>query len=380
MEKGKVGFRFRNFLGGFFGGTLGIIMGWYIHSLVLPPAVLLGFTVGWYYREFLTIFKIARERARVKGDGILRTTEQVFVLLAKVFSLPSLIGHGAYALLTNMVHMITFVGRVLGRFRRWLMVHPMNRAIVIALLAFVAYCWGVSMLFRWAYLQTGWYVRDGGSGFAAIGLIVGVMGVFVYVVSYESSKSERMSKFYRSWSVISRYGCVGYAGYVLAMCVRYSAGIVLFILLAGGWMLSTFTLGVVGTLLFTSAVAVARGFYMFSCRKDHLPGLGITLCVTIASWILFHAHFENVPILWGVALATGCVCGVATEGLRRVLVPFYANTLPGHWVASRKVDADAYFDWIINKVVLVFFQQSRPARLLRAACFDRPVTLPVRVI
>ena len=84
-------------------------------------------------------------------------------------------------------------------------------------------------------------------------------------------------------------------------------------------------------LLFVSApiafvIGAIKGIYRVSYSKKHWLCLGATLVVTtLVAWTTY-PYMSDARIVWVIAFMTGIVSGVATEGMRRLVLQAFDSS------------------------------------------------------
>ncbi len=130
---------------------------------------------------------------------------------------------------------------------------------------------------------------------------------------------ESMANFYQRWEQYSRQTAVEYYCRQLVNFFWSEVVAILSIVLSLAYWL---TLGG-GLLVFVVVPAATvinflNGMYGIAQRSAHWWCFGVTLTITALSGLLFHRYFVDPTMVWLVALGTGSVSGLATEGLRRL--------------------------------------------------------------
>ncbi|MGD0328346.1 MAG: hypothetical protein ABSB00_01375 [Minisyncoccia bacterium] len=265
----------------------------------------------------------------------------------------------------------------------------MNLACVVTLITFLLFVFGIPVLMFFTSSHFGTKSNSDRGGIAILGMLLALFGTMAY--SFEGGwknqkETDELRHFYREWEVISHHGAVGFSFYLLGKYIRYTVGIIGFLVMIILWFLLSIPTGVVVAFLFFVA-ELAQGLYRIVSRPGHWLCFGATVTVTAFSWFFFHKHFTDPRVLWTVALGTGVISGGVTEMARSLLL-FCANVSAisqmftkgkKKWqtiIANYNDGADYYATAIIG----LWFGQSRAARVLRAICFNTPIAWPVRII
>ncbi len=324
----------RNFLGGFLGGVLGILTCALIYPLLLPVSCFVGVVIGYWYQE---IFKALidswyetilvwkkRKRAldlKVKSCKLFFTSKRIFLsgMRKRVwFPISSFFSKRRRGL-------GNFLNVKASPFINWLRAHPMNRAMMFALVSLIVYIlvnfiWLVpSFSWLWASIETGAPESEGFVAFLSLMLFIVLLGSFIGSLGpclfYECLKD-----YYLDFEVYSNKGILWFMLYQLyrlfltELVFAFSLIlIVLYFVSTGAFFLTFVFVPVAVVLLFLKAL------YEIAIRRGHFLCLGVTLITTsIFAWQTY-PYFNNRAILLTIALATGCFSGALTEVIRRAI-------------------------------------------------------------
>jgi hypothetical protein len=147
--------------------------------------------------------------------------------------------------------------------------------------------------------------------------------------------------------------------------------------------MATFLVGLFAMYPTMIILGFLSGVYRLVKQAGHWLCFGVTLITTMTSWFVFRHSFGNELAAWTVALITGIASGGLTETLRRPLAIFYENTKVGVWFRSSPWEKlvgsgeDGYMDFLFDRAAGFWFQQHRPARILRAMCFSTTIARPI---
>ena len=122
----------RNLIGGFLGGTMGILASWYLDPMVLPFGALLGVVLGWWNEDIVRLLGEAHQQAKEKTSGFVGMTDYVVSALARFCGLPSIIANVfRWIIAKAIVGTVVAIASAPARFTRWFSHHPMNRVYFI---------------------------------------------------------------------------------------------------------------------------------------------------------------------------------------------------------------------------------------------------------
>lgn len=375
----------RNFLGGFFGGVLGILVSWRVDPLALPLGVLFGVVLGWWHEEIFHLFQNAHHRAKTTAGGLAQAVSESVAFLGQACGLPSVFIRMFQCLtakvITKVVAMAMCLRTAPGRSYHWQSEHIMNRARAIELAAQAVHMFGWAGL---VFLLTHRADMKDAAGFAFLAVSLSWVGIFIYQMRDESDLGS-MRRFYREYEVISRHGSIVFFLYMMGLYLRYAIGLALFLVVALPW---TLTIAMAGLLAFYPSalfLGVLRGLYELTIRAGHWLCFGVTLTVTAVSWWFFRESFANEAALSLVALGAGIISGVATEVIHRLLLVFYGETAIGQWLSKDTEehimsDDKGYIGVVGMRGAGFWFRQNKPARIFRGVCFGTPVARSVRIV
>lgn len=342
----------RNLTGGFLGGVVGILTSWYLAPLLLPLGVLLGVIVGWWAKDIALAFIGSYRTAFNFWQWMTPVAKKISFpwqnLIKQVVALPQLIIMKIglviasiywcirlpFRLIATLIRMMLSIPRRLIRWR----IHPSNKAFLISIVAIIV---GVALNAVALTVLIPWpetHMIGGGSigkplaplvevpfGFREIAEAVGIMTLFLSVMGImhlasESGEGNAMRNFYTRWERYSQYSS-SFTYLIREIFCFFKAEVlilVLFVMAIAYWV----TLGGALITFVTIPVIAFVTFMVNLCkiaqRSAHWWCLVATLVVTTTSAIIFRSSFGNGILLWTIALSTGVVSGIATEGLRRL--------------------------------------------------------------
>lgn len=336
----------RNLLGGFLGGILGILSSWYLPWIALPFGVLVGVIVGWWIEDIaktlVNSFFFALRFC--KSYGFYTGIREFFSLqLKNIESFVAYLNKSGNAFFQWIASCLQFFMNLPKRFARWLP-HPASMAILISVSAVLvgATLVALSIGFLWPWPET--ITTRAGMGhpeiekalelseivmitlaITAISSMCGLMGV----IRVESNSS--LHNFYSRWSRYSQVSGFSYFRNELNSFLRAQIAIITFFVIAiTYWITLGGALIVLVTIPCVTIIAFMVGLYNIAQRSAHWWCFGVTLTVTTASAIIFYESFSNEMFLWTVALCTGVLSGLLTEGLWN-LGAWWGNTKTGEY-------------------------------------------------
>jgi hypothetical protein len=373
----------RNLLGGFLGGSIGILASWYLSPYSLPFGVLLGVVVGWWHGDIALAFIEARRWTKETASNWIGSIEHVRVSLgqlrgaSKLFALPFKWGAGFFL----------WAYCAPGRFKRWLREHPMNGASAVSIAALLTAVIAIPAIEGYFEFHNG-LTQDGLAFLFALFLAMGALVHKCRTEFLHNSDLAEMNVFYREWEIVSRYGYFGFFFYEVFGILRYAVGLALFLAILAPWFFAFATVGIIGAFPVVLVISFAKGCYRILVRTGHWLCFSVTLAVTATSWLLFNATLADARLLWFVSLSTGVVSGGATEFARRALLLLYEGTRFGRALIRKGAIEDiafgddengkwGYLTGAVFGCGALWLRQNRPARLLRSLCFSMPIARPV---
>ncbi|MBD3360007.1 MAG: hypothetical protein GF365_04870 [Candidatus Buchananbacteria bacterium] len=332
----------RNLWGGFWGGVLGILSFGLIHQYLLPIGCLLGVVSGYWYQEICqeiirswqqTLARWGEEYAI--GQKKLRSMfQRQSALLKKVkkflqshnleFNLP------IKEILALLRHFFTISNSPIVK---WLRAHPMNRFYTIKGLVWLSH--GVIHLLWFIPLCKFWIsTANDPEPEKFILLMLGVISIFsiMFCIAITSFNPEKtlydMKNYYRQYELFNQKGPIYTYFYTfIALAIRQ---ITVFLGVAGVLSYGLISGIIVSTIIFLPVIAflgIIKALYKISLRTNHWLCLGITLIVTTAMALITKSYLGYPLLIWLIALITGCLSGLTTEGLRRLIAwDFAKNT------------------------------------------------------
>lgn len=357
----------RNLTGGFLGGVIGILTSWYWAPLMMPFGVLLGVIIGWWAKDIALAFIGSYRTAFNFWQWIMTLTSKRVSFpwrdpTKQVLTLAQLIRKKIGEVIISVYCCIrlsfcwiaTLIQTVLSVPRRLICwrIHPSNKAFLISIVAIII---GIALTAVALTVLIPWpetHMIGGGSigkplaplvevpfGFKEIAEAVGIMTLFLSVMGImhlvsESGESNAMQNFYTRWERYSQYSS-SFTYLIREVFCFFKAEVsilVFFVVAIAYWI----TLGGALVAFVTIPVVAFVTFMVNLCRiaqrSAHWWCLGVTLVVTTTSAIIFRNSFGDEILLWTIALGTGVVSGVATEGLRRLGVWWETTEIGQHYL------------------------------------------------
>lgn len=311
---------FRNLLGGFVGGSLGVLFAGFIHPLASPIGLLVGVLLGYWHDIIIGRCIIVYEvfcRININFGGFSHKVSKWYRKASRMtkawyFRRCRNFWHG----LRQVSPAMYCVGRALkwcvyAPFRglAWLVAEPIRVASIFSvLLVIVASVVLVAVSFE-AVPDVG---NPGGWDREIIGGILCLVSSLLVCVSRDASKEKQGA----------RYSSLGPVRYVAKGFFPSFVQVLTSACMIVG-MISGLFLAIISFMLvfFGGAIffGVLKGLWHVSSKRQHLLCLSVTAVVTITSVIAFR-HSLNGSMLWIISLATGTVSAVTTECTRRLLV------------------------------------------------------------
>ena len=342
----------KNLLGGFLGGTCGILAFGYIHPVLLPLGVLMGVIVGWWYEAIHN----AIVQSVLKGIKFGQHCRSFIEICARTSLRVLLRGKkrkgSSFAPVPINWFIVLFVW-LLTRpiaYWKWFRAHPMNRAYTLRVLMVAVQA--LSFIAA-AIVLTCWFMPETlGGGTSYDGKLIPIrlpaiidyatpiflsslFPLIVVFAGFMASFGEGRKAFYKDFERYSSKGPVKYFFHHMGKSLLIQAKVYTFFVLSliyflgvGGLFISVF---VIPLAAFIWTVKEVNNIVM---RKGHWICLGTTMAVTVISAWIFHSYFENAHILWGIALSTGMASGALTEAIRRAIAWTFENTAVGRQYAT----------------------------------------------
>jgi hypothetical protein len=320
----------RNFIGAFLGGILGILAFGYLHPVVLPFGCFFGVIIGWWYRE------IWQSIADTVPQSITRMkrfwSRFIIFILTPAKHLKKL--KFDLSPEAKFVHFVLFSVVWLVRrpifFVRWLRTHQMNCVYILRTFSIILYAvlnalWAIPFVICWFKAIDG-APRESVMPFL---FMLGVMAIAAVItvgpfVFLPGSYMPRMQKFYHDWENYAKYGPLRF--FLKDLTGFFLCEISTFLFLAGVLIWFTSAGGIFVVLVVTPIsvlIGAVKAIFRVVTKKGHWLCFGVTVVITGFSAWLTNPYFDNVRILWAVALLTGIASGIATEAVRRFLVWFF---------------------------------------------------------
>lgn len=368
----------RNFIGALLGGILGILACGYLHTILLPFGCFFGVIIGWWHQEiYQSVLNAVRQsiiRLRESWNRFIvfiltpRRKLQEIKLKVKFDLSPWL--KFIHAVLFSIVWLI----RSPVIFVRWFKAHPMNRAYLARAFAVAVYTilnalWIIPLVIRW------WKAFEAMAGNeSSVMPLVYLLGIIFIVIIpavapsmfLSKMESSSMKRFYRDWE---RYAKCRLLGFFLRDLVKFFLCETSMILFLSGILFWFAAIGGIFVFLvvvpISAIVGLIKGIYRVTIRAGHWLCFGVTVVVTGFSAWLTHPYFNDARILWVVAILTGCVSGVVTEGVRRSLAWLFNVSKKMHRTAvaslHEQLTPSGRLFWRITVKVGEKFSEALPA-------------------
>ncbi len=326
---------FRNFVGAFLGGALGILAFGYLNAFALAPGCFFGVVVGWWHKEIWNK-AIGSVHAKIVSTRLayhrfMRRFHMLAVRRRKEdrtrFDIHKY-SHGVLAFLRFMATPFVWIAKIFIALVRVFKAHPMNRAMVVRSLAIVAFE-GLSLLWMWAA-----FARSMGriihlpkeSPETLLILPMLILPIFAMLMPpillfndphYEGISE--MRNFYRCWERYSKSKVTFFLHDIATMfqiqitLVSWLGGLLVWYSGVGG----AFVIFIVAPV--SCVVGAVKGIYEVSTKAGHWMCFGATLATTAFTAWISYPYFGDARVLWGVALFAGIASAAVTEGLRRSL-------------------------------------------------------------
>jgi len=318
----------RNLLGGFLGGTLGILAFWLINWL-LPIGCLGGVVLGFWYQEIWVALAKDFRKTQVRWNHFRDNT-----LLVPRFQLKINLSGFKEELMTGGAFFIYYAirwsiaairgGIAAARFIKvavkWPFKERLNGVILLNFTAMVIFCCLIIYLAALQFMMWGYNSTDDGVSFIIVtcfGLAFPILGtVLPTLINDETHQTITLP---RDLAIYDRFGLMGLLTSKLIALIKSFGLFIAFEILA----LLYLAIGAVTVSFFMAApVAVAmlslRVLWKFATSKNHWVCFFTTLAVTLTSALLTRQYLQGAG-LWIIALATGCFAGVLSEGARRLV-------------------------------------------------------------
>ena len=319
----------RNMLGGFFGGLAGIFLGYYVNTTLIPFWVTFGVILGWWAEEI-------RQTAMSTSSRPLST---VVNFLFRTVKLPIDLYQFASVDKQNLAH-VTHLSAWVG----WIVVSVWMVRQLLAWYEVPGYATTLPLLFT---------------------VFFGLAGGMVWK-GYTSTLRERLLE------ILSQYGFIPLFFYSLLMYIRHTVGVILFVAIS----ISIISVSILSMMIVVPIMVVVMALWKMLCvanKPGHWLCLGVTLLTTLFSWKGLSQYFDNLLILWSVALITGMASGFVTEMVRRVFDHFLQTETGKKLSILLSLEGPdgidkLYFDYIFFSVIASFFQSNKAGRMIRKVC------------
>lgn len=335
MENSDV---FKNTVGAFLGGMLGILGAGFVHVALLGPACVVGVLLGWGYRDLYRIVPATvhrnADKARTRlSVGQARWSGRTRKALRHCFTAVCyfLAAIGVYFLLVWKI--IYFAWLCLlwlidrpHAIKAWVMASERHQIAAHQAAAFAVYVavnalwlWPVS---KWSVLSA-WHAKKGdlsellwlGAFLTVLSTLAAGLGSLDIQWDKRDGKYRRLLRRYRANSS----GKFFRQELAVALCFEFN--VVMLVLGMTFWALGFGGIFLMLVVVPISIVAgIIKGVYAVSMRSGYWLCLIVTLFVTSMSAWYTYGRLTDAQVIWAAALLTGVVAAVATEAVRRGLV------------------------------------------------------------
>jgi len=325
----------RNLWGGFLGGLLGILCFGLINEYLLIIGCLVGVVGGYWYQEIWQIICDDWVETKATWQEMYTNTMEALHLIAsdsaKFLKRYEMNVDFHKFLKYFVIPLIHFLDIRNSTVVKWFMAHPMNRAYSVRVLAAITLTslhmiWYVPLCKFWFSTLD----SENPGSFILFMLLAVILFCIMLIVPFSTFSEEKTLKdmkfFYKYYEKYSQknvfytyfYDMVGITA-AQFFVILSGLGLLSYTLLAGALVSTVIFLPVIAFLL------IIKSIYHITLRPNHWLCLSVTLVVTTISALLTKPYLESTIILWLVALATGCLSGLATEGVRRIIAWDFAQ-------------------------------------------------------
>lgn len=328
----------RNLLGAFLGGVLGILACGFFNAFLLPVGVFAGVIVGWWYQEILAStmngFHTGILMARSLGVFLFTPAHRLSEWRKKLWRE---LGDLDPPLLLFLAWVATPFIWLLRRPMAgvlWICAHPLHRAyLVLAAILPVFYTiataviGSLALVLHWTaqgvdMKYSFWSVPVMAAGVMLFCLYITslVMPFMIWSESENEQKFTQMRRIYRVWKRYTSMGALRFYGSELRFITHLWFSGMTWVIACFAWFCGIGGIFLGTMALMSAAVGFVKGVYRVSTRAGHWFCFGVTLTTTIIAAALFRPFFEDLQFLLDLALLTGVISAIATEGLRRGLL------------------------------------------------------------
>jgi hypothetical protein len=351
----------KNFIGAFLGSFLGILFCGYFYPVTLPIGCLFGVIIGWWAEDltkalvnsFYTACRFWKNMASINiHKNFYKSIRHFNETVSRCTK-------------DSLSHILSHVTKFLRWWIKFILrnpksIHPVSSALLttinVIIISAAINAFLIFMFYPWPEM----IMTEGGLsgkvkqlvpftplGIISITLLLTLLPTMFGVIALlaRDEKGNSVQNFYTRWERYSRYQPIVYFTRELLFFFWSELKItILFALTIAYWTTLGGALLVFITIPMVTLVTFMINLYKIAQRSDHWWCLGITLVITTISALVFYDNFHNKVILWTVALCTGIVSGVATEGLRQL----------GLWWFEKKVGERFLYIWYDDDKTLLF--------------------------
>lgn len=312
----------RNFLGALLGGIVCVFAFECLHPIALPPSCFLGVIIGWWYQEIWQSGMKEFHKSTVKSQELWNRLTILALKEIKFNTEPYV----------KVFH--SFLSVAIWILRRpivcidWL-AHPMNRAYITRTLTIIIYVvlnaiWAVPLVAHWLErIKTANEESMAPLLYILCVIIVLMIAILPCILFLEGNKP-KIQRFYFDWDRYVTHGPFRFFAEDLIYLFKLEISVIFFGIVKLSWVIGIggmFVLIIIAPI--SAVVGAIKGIYHVSTKRRHWLCFGVTITVaTILVWFA-HPYFNDVHILWTVALSTGIISAVITETIRRSLVWFF---------------------------------------------------------
>ncbi|MDO8463309.1 MAG: hypothetical protein Q7S96_03495 [bacterium] len=304
----------RNFLGGFVGGTLGVLAAVSFHTALAVPAVIVGVIVGFWYDA---IARVITGACRNEWRRVCRYANAAYrVPIATIGAFVPRVVRGLVAF--ERSELLTTITALRAWRRGRTDVNRMD----------AAHRWAIAIFFtiHTAFLLPLLYIFDvyysANLTFSAmLALMIATLLTFCCgLFAFQAGNQNRHMLLRRRLRQFRKHGTFAFAihGLYALLCAEFGGTIVGVTCLSASTVVSV-PLMLLVMLPLSVCILTLRGIARISARPQHWLCVGVTLAVTIASASIVTPYLHDIRALWFAALATGALSGAATEVVRRAI-------------------------------------------------------------
>ncbi len=321
MSRRSIGYR--NFLGGFFGGVLGVLFAGNFNSpaqvLYLSFGVILGVLLGWYHQEMYAACENSLRRLHVRLQSIAATLGRSQKAPWGLARARALCGVGVEILSSSYRQVADPGYRAYRKFRD----SPVRQTLVVRMLGFVTLallCVYLVIWFspRYVLIDTDATLIEIVMASCMSWFLLTLTAFFVLVAKYPLT-ADRSTQFYANFRDpilasrrLARFGLLG--SFFWDVCnfvstLRTCIAMALYVVFGLIGLFAMMLFLVLPTIGFSASV---QGLHLLLNRRGHWFCLCVTFSVTILSVLTFAANPGTVQH-WILALFAGTISGGLSE-------------------------------------------------------------------